>query len=86
MGILLCEQNFRDVWIRNKSVWAEIGQILRAHTHTTAAKLVPQVTSLTCPDYDRYILLFPHYSCHFTQSPTLIVFGGTHVTEGKGNA
>ena len=40
MGILLCEQNFRDVWIRNKSVRAEIGQILRAHTQTTAAKLV----------------------------------------------
>ena len=42
MGILLCEQNFQDVWIRNKSVRAEIGQILRTHTHThtTAAKLV----------------------------------------------
>ena len=43
MGILLCEQNFRDVWIRNKSVWAEIGQILRTHTHTTAAKLVVRI-------------------------------------------
>ena len=32
MGILLCEQNFRDVWIRNKSVRAEIGHILRTHT------------------------------------------------------
>ena len=42
MGILLCEHNFRDVWIRNKSVRAEIGQILRAHTHTHThtAKLV----------------------------------------------
>ena len=44
MGILLCEQNFWDVWIRNKSVRAEIGQILHTdthpHTHTTAAKLV----------------------------------------------
>ena len=44
MGILLCEIFFRDVWIRNKSVRAEIGQILRTHTqthtHTTAAKLV----------------------------------------------
>ena len=30
------------LWIRNKSVRTEIGQILRAHTHThtTAAKLV----------------------------------------------
>ena len=47
MGILLCEQNFRDVWIRNKSVRAEIGQILHTdthpHTHTTAAKLVVRV-------------------------------------------
>ena len=34
MGILLCEQNFRDVWGRNKSVRAEIGQILHTHTHT----------------------------------------------------
>ena len=44
MGILPCEQNFRDVWIRNESVRAEIGQILHTdthpHTHTTAAKLV----------------------------------------------
>ena len=47
MGILLCEQNFRDVWIRNKSVRAEIGQILHTdtltHIHTTAAKLVVRV-------------------------------------------
>ena len=34
MGILLCEQNFRDVWRRNKSVRAEIGNILRTHKHT----------------------------------------------------
>ena len=40
MGILLCEQHFLDVWIRNKSVRAEIGHILRTHTHTHAAKLV----------------------------------------------
>ena len=32
MGILLCEQNFRDVWIQNKSVRPEIGQIVRTHT------------------------------------------------------
>ena len=48
MGILLCEQNFRDVWIRNKSEQAEIGQILRTHTHTTAAKLVVRITILSC--------------------------------------
>ena len=33
MGILLCEQNFRNVWIRNESVRAEIGQILHPDTH-----------------------------------------------------
>ena len=44
MGILLCEQNFRDVWRRNKSVRAEIGQILRTHTH--AAKLVVEIRVL----------------------------------------
>ena len=43
MGILLCEQHFPDVWIRNKSVRAEIGQFLRTHTHTTAAKLVVRI-------------------------------------------
>ena len=45
MGILLCEHNFLDVWIRNKSVRAEIGQILRTHTHTHthAAKLVVEM-------------------------------------------
>ena len=34
MGILLCEQNFRDVWSRNESVRAEIGQIVHTDTHT----------------------------------------------------
>ena len=43
MGILLCEQNFRDVWNRNESVRAEIGQILHTDTHTTAAKLVVRI-------------------------------------------
>ena len=43
MGILLWEQNFRDVWRRNKSVRAEIGKILRAHTHTHAAKFVVRI-------------------------------------------
>ena len=45
MGILLCEQNFRDVWRRNKSERAEIGKILRTHTH--AAKLVVRITKIT---------------------------------------
>ena len=33
MGKLLCEKNLRDVWCRNESVRAEIGQILHTHTH-----------------------------------------------------
>ena len=36
MGKLLCEKNLRDVWCRNESVRAEIGQIL----HTDASPLV----------------------------------------------
>ena len=31
MGKLLCEKNLRDVWCRNESVRAEIGQILQTH-------------------------------------------------------
>ena len=31
MGKLLCENNLRDVWCRNESVRAEIGQILQTH-------------------------------------------------------
>ena len=34
MGKLLCEKNLRDVWCRNESVRAEIGQILHTHTQT----------------------------------------------------
>ena len=41
MGKLLCEKKLRDVWCRNESVRAEIGQIL--HTHTHAAKLVVEI-------------------------------------------
>ena len=45
MGILLCEQNFREVWRRNENVRAEIGQILHTHTHThtQAAQLVVRI-------------------------------------------
>ena len=34
MGIVLCEKKIRDVWSRNESVRAEIGQILHTDTHT----------------------------------------------------
>ena len=47
MGILLCEQNCRDVWRRNQNVRAEIGQIL--HTHTHAAQLVVRIKKLKDP-------------------------------------
>ena len=40
MGSLLCEQNYRDVWNRNESVRAEIGQILHTDTHTQP-RLIP---------------------------------------------
>ena len=43
MGKLLREKNLRDVWCRNESVRAEIGQILHTHTHTHAAKLVVEM-------------------------------------------
>ena len=54
MGILLCEQNFRDVWRRNKSVGAEIGQILRTHTH--AAKLVVEMLVLYILHYKTVVI------------------------------
>ncbi len=34
IGKLLCEKNLRDVWCRNESIRAEIGQILHTHTQT----------------------------------------------------
>ena len=47
MGKLLCENFLRDVWCRNESVRAEIGQILHTHTHrhTHAAKLIVEITT-----------------------------------------
>ena len=42
MGILLCEQNFREVWRRNENVRAEFCQMLRTHTH--AAQLVVRIS------------------------------------------
>ena len=43
MGKLLCEKNLRDVWCRNESVRAEIGQILQTHRQTHASKLVVEI-------------------------------------------
>ena len=42
-NVATCEQNFRDVWSRNESVRAEIGQIVHTNTHTHAAKLVVEI-------------------------------------------
>ena len=39
MGKLICEKNLRDVWCRNESVRAEIGQILQTHRQTHASKI-----------------------------------------------
>ena len=45
MGILLCEQNFRDVWRRNKSVGQKFVKCCaHTHKHTHAAKLVVRIT------------------------------------------
>ena len=46
MGKLPCEKILRDVWCRNESVRAEIGQILHTHTHTHAAKLVVEMLAM----------------------------------------
>ena len=46
MGILLCEQKFRNVWIRKESGQAEIGQIVHTDTHTTAAKIVVRISRI----------------------------------------
>ena len=60
MGILLCEQNIREAWIRNKSVWAEIGQLLRTHTHTTAAKLVVRIPMMKHTVQERRLKWYGH--------------------------
>ena len=52
------KKNVRDVWCRNESVQAEIGQILQTHTHThtraRASKLVVEIINV----------LSPRYKCH----------------------
>ena len=40
------KKNLRDVWCRNESVRAEIGQILQTHRHTHASKLVVEISLL----------------------------------------
>ena len=57
MGILLCEQNFRDVWRRNKSVGQKFVQFCaHTHKHTHAAKLVVRICN-----------------CHANIDPTIFI-------------
>ena len=59
MGILLCEQNFRDVWRRNKSGGQKLVKFC-AHTH--AAKLVVELTKF----FIILQLLWRHQAISFT--------------------
>ena len=56
MGKLLCEKNLRDVWCRNESVRAEIGQILHTHTQTDASILVVPTTVDTAANVEKHTL------------------------------
>ena len=42
-GNVAMRKKIRDVWRRNESVRAEIGQILHTDTHTDTAKLVVEI-------------------------------------------
>ena len=84
MGILLCEQNFREVWIRNKSVRAEIGHILHTdthpHTHTTAAKLVVRMyrNGHVGPTICKSNITVPGCNIPFVAMPTRWLQNGAH--------
>ena len=65
MGILLCEQNFRDVWSQNESVRAEIGQILHTDTRGSISSkdvakcyFVDINLNMVCRIFKIYILSF----------------------------
>ena len=58
MEKLLCEKNLRDVWCRNESVRAEIGQILHTHTHTdTRGNLTSIDRPLLGPIFNKHTLI-----------------------------
>ena len=46
-GNFAMRKKIRDVWRRNKSVRGEIGNILRTHKHTHAAKLVVRIALIS---------------------------------------
>ena len=69
MGILLCEQNFRDVWRRNKSVGQKFVKFCaHTHKHTHAAKLVVRKYVYYKPvtvTHIYYACTMHHLLCHF---------------------
>ena len=74
-------QNFRDVWRRNKSVRAEIGQILRTHTRGSISsrdylvidsahcfnntQIIPSQFNNGCPKFDVILKLFVKFSTKY---------------------
>ena len=74
MGILLCEHNFRKVWIRNENVRAEIGQILHTdthphtdthtHTHTHTTAISSKDTCAAGGTYNYYIIGKTNHASH----------------------
>ena len=81
MGKLLCETNLRDVWCRNESVRAEIGQILQTHRQTHASKLVVEMSATVTQETDRF-----HFNPAqlFTLHRTVSQRDMTHDTRGGG--
>ena len=72
MGILLGEQNFRDVWRRNKSVRAEISQILHTHTHTHAAKLVVEMNGRSRKHHIIILYKIKHVNSKYCSQNTVL--------------
>ena len=73
MGILLCEQNFRDVWRRNKSVGQKFVKFCaHTHKHTHAAKLVVRMFVLYILHYKTVgstrMFNIDYYNCQYTVS------------------
>ena len=59
VGKLLYEKNLRDVWCRNESVRAEIGQLLQTHRHTHASKLVVEISVWSTNSHPPTLNYFP---------------------------
>ena len=68
MGILLCEQNFWDVWSRNESMRAEIGQILHTDTRgkissKAACRAVVLIDVMNITNQSSYIIFIGAQFC-----------------------